>query len=49
VVGGLLATAYSPRTAFLAAGVVGCGTALVAVATRPGRLSATSQPGASQT
>jgi MFS family permease len=48
-VGGLLATAYSPRTAFLAAGVVGCGTALVAVATRPGRLPATSQPGASQT
>jgi MFS family permease len=48
-VGGLLATAYSPRTAFLAAGVVGCVTALVALVTRPGRLSATAQPGASRT
>lgn len=48
-VGGLLATAYSPRTAFLAAGVVGCVTALMALATRPGRLSATAQPDASRT
>jgi len=47
--GGVLATAYSPRTAFLAAGVVGCVTALLAVTTRPGRLSATGQPGPSQT